>query len=145
MNYGAFPTDPYSHTPTGKGAQQPGMTGQVKEDYIARMTELGVNVSDGEIYFDSTMLKVHEFLHKKAIFEYVDVKGNQGRLELRKNSLAFTLCQVPIIYKRSKKPKIEVYYSNQNKELITGLKIPSQISKKLFDRDGTIERIIVSL
>ena len=23
--YGAFPTDPYSHTPGGKGAQQPGM------------------------------------------------------------------------------------------------------------------------
>ncbi len=32
--YGAFPTDPYSHTPAGKGAQQPGMTGQVKEDII---------------------------------------------------------------------------------------------------------------
>ena len=28
--YGAFPTDPYSHTPGGKGAQQPGITGQVK-------------------------------------------------------------------------------------------------------------------
>ena len=28
--YGAFPTDPYSHTPGGKGAQQPGMTGQGK-------------------------------------------------------------------------------------------------------------------
>ena len=145
LNYGAFPTDPYSHTPTGKGAQQPGMTGQVKEDYIARMTELGVNVSNGEIYFDSTMLKVHEFLHKKAVFEYVNVKGNQERLELRKNSLAFTLCQVPIIYQKSIKPIIEVYYSNQNKERITGLKIPSQISKKLFDRDGTIEKIIVSL
>ena len=26
--YGAFPTDPYSHTPAGKGAQQPGMTAQ---------------------------------------------------------------------------------------------------------------------
>ena len=32
--YGAFPTDPYSHTPGGKGAQQPGMTGQVKEDVL---------------------------------------------------------------------------------------------------------------
>ena len=28
--YGAFPTDPYSHTPKGQGAKQPGMTGQVK-------------------------------------------------------------------------------------------------------------------
>ncbi|MEJ2616701.1 MAG: hypothetical protein P8Z35_17225, partial [Ignavibacteriaceae bacterium] len=26
--YGAFPTDPYSHTPMNMGAQQPGMTGQ---------------------------------------------------------------------------------------------------------------------
>ena len=32
--YGAFPTDPYSHTPGGKGAQQPGMTGQVKEEGV---------------------------------------------------------------------------------------------------------------
>ena len=145
LNYGAFPTDPYSHTPTGKGAQQPGMTGQVKEDYIARMTELGVNVSDGEIYFDSTMLKVHELLRKKTIFDYVNVKGNQERLELRKNTLAFTLCQVPVVYQKSKKPFIDVIFANQNKERITGLKMPSQISKKLFDRDGTIEKIIVSL
>jgi hypothetical protein len=40
--YGAFPTDPYSHTPAGKGAQQPGMTGQVKEDILSRIGELGV-------------------------------------------------------------------------------------------------------
>jgi hypothetical protein len=32
LHYGAFPTDPYSHTPGHSGAQQPGMTGQVKED-----------------------------------------------------------------------------------------------------------------
>ena len=34
--YGAFSTDAYSHTPGGKGAQQPGMTGQVKEDLLSR-------------------------------------------------------------------------------------------------------------
>ena len=38
--YGAFPTDPYSHTPGGKGAQQPGMTGQVKEDLSADSASL---------------------------------------------------------------------------------------------------------
>ena len=43
--YGAFPTDPYSHTPAGKGAQQPGMTGQVKEDILSRFGELGVFVT----------------------------------------------------------------------------------------------------
>ena len=38
--YGGFPTDPYSHTPGHTGAQQPGMTGQVKEDIISRFAEL---------------------------------------------------------------------------------------------------------
>ena len=40
--YGAFPTDPYSHTPRGRGVQQPGMTGQVKEDIVSRFYELGL-------------------------------------------------------------------------------------------------------
>ena len=42
--YGAFPTDPYSHTPGHGGAQQPGMTGQVKEEILSRFGELGVRV-----------------------------------------------------------------------------------------------------
>ena len=32
--------DPYSHTPGGAGAKQPGMTGQVKEEVITRLGEL---------------------------------------------------------------------------------------------------------
>jgi len=40
--YGAFPIDPYSHTPRMAGVQQPGMTGQVKEDVISRFFELGL-------------------------------------------------------------------------------------------------------
>ncbi len=42
--YGAIPTDPYSHTPGFAGVQQPGMTGQVKEDLITRLGEMGVAV-----------------------------------------------------------------------------------------------------
>ena len=45
--YGAFPTDPYSHTPGHMGAQQPGMTGQVKEDILSRFGELGVFTPPG--------------------------------------------------------------------------------------------------
>ena len=41
---GAFPCDPYSHTPAHRGAQQPGMTGAVKEEVLARWGELGVRV-----------------------------------------------------------------------------------------------------
>ena len=53
--YGAFPIDPYSHTPAGKGAQQPGMTGQVKEDILSRFGELGVFVKGGRLVFRSML------------------------------------------------------------------------------------------
>ena len=59
--YGAFPTDAYSHTPWGKGAKQPGMTGQVKEDIISRFGELGVRVKDGCVSFRPTLLSPREY------------------------------------------------------------------------------------
>ena len=54
--YGAFPADPYSHTAAEGGAQQPGMTGQVKEEILARWGELGVRVQGGRIRFDPVLL-----------------------------------------------------------------------------------------
>jgi len=47
--YGAFPVDAYSHTPAGKGARQPGMTGQVKEEILTRQKELGVVPADTQL------------------------------------------------------------------------------------------------
>ena len=71
--YGAFPTDPYSHTPAGKGAQQPGMTGQVKEDILCRFGELGVFVKEGRLSFDPCLLRKAEIINVPKVFEYVDV------------------------------------------------------------------------
>jgi hypothetical protein len=56
-NYGAFPTDPYSHTPAHAGAKQPGMTGQVKEDILCRWGELGIRVKNGAITIDPVLLR----------------------------------------------------------------------------------------
>ena len=78
--YGAFPFDPYSHTPTMAGAQQPGMTGQVKEDIISRWFELGVSVHNGQITFAPTMLTDADFT---------------------KGELHFTYCGTPIVYRKS--------------------------------------------
>lgn len=49
--YGAFPADPYSHTAAEGGAQQPGMTGQVKEEILTRWGELGLRVQGGRLRF----------------------------------------------------------------------------------------------
>ncbi len=81
--YGSFPFDAYSHTPSygvpenargvlgcHAGVQQPGMTGQVKEDIISRFFELGVHVQDGQITFCPTMLTDADFRDGELRFSY---------------------------------------------------------------------------
>ena len=68
--YGSFPFDAYSHTPSMAGVQQPGMTGQVKEDIISRFFELGVQVQDGQITFCPTMLTDADFSDGELRFSY---------------------------------------------------------------------------
>lgn len=140
--YGAFPTDPYSHTPSHKGAQQPGMTGQVKEDVLNRWAELGVVVSDGELSFRPSFLNADEFLKMPATFNYFDINDKAQILELKKNQLAFTYCQVPIVYEQSDEPRIEVQLLNTKIQL-DGDTISRDLSEKVFCRKGNIQRIHV--
>jgi hypothetical protein len=58
--YGAFPADPYSHTAGEGGAQQPGMTGQVKEEVLTRWGELGLRVRQGLVHFQPVLLDAAE-------------------------------------------------------------------------------------
>ena len=143
--YGAFPTDPYSHTPEGKGAQQPGMTGQVKEDVISRFGELGVEVSNGTISFNPEMLRNQEFLTNNETFRYVNLSKENIELDLNKNSLCFTYCQVPIIYIKSSSKKITIDFINGKSVSIQGNELDIDSSKSLFDRENIIKQINVSV
>jgi hypothetical protein len=142
--YGAFPTDPYSHTPAGKGAQQPGMTGQVKEDILSRFGELGVRVTDGALGFDPTILHAEEFLAEPKQFNYINVANQTASIALYKDSLAFTYCQVPIIYKKSTESAIEVVLHSGESKLFSGQYLDKETSQQIFQRTNTINKIIVS-
>jgi len=142
--YGAFPTDPYSHTPLHRGAQQPGMTGQVKEDILVRFNELGVFVAEGKLCFKPNILKKDEFLNQNQIFNYVNVNNEFEQIELETNSLSFTYCQVPIIYKISDKEKISVFLNNQVLEF-DKLFLDENISNQIFARNGEVKKIVVSV
>ena len=141
--YGAFPTDPYSHTPFGRGAQQPGMTGQVKEDIISRFGELGLRVFDGKISFDPSILRKDEFNLTESIFKYVDYNSKIKLMNLNKNTLAFSICQVPVIYHLSKSEEIEITFVNGDSKRISGNEIDEINSKKIFERNNEIEKIDV--
>ena len=143
--YGAFPTDPYSHTPGGKGAQQPGMTGQVKEDILSRFGELGVFVHDGELQFNPRLLRNREFLNSAEVFKYTDVTNQVKEIELEKGSLCFTYCQIPIVYKLSGENQIKVVFNNEETLNLESLNLNKEESKQIFGRTGKIEKLIVSL
>ena len=143
--YGAFPTDPYSHTPMGKGAQQPGMTGQVKEDILTRMAEVGVKTQAGKLVFKPYLLHKDEFLQTTLQAHFVLVDGSSKSVLLEKNMLAFTVCQVPVVNTISNSNYIEVGYANGTYEVVESLELSKEISKQIFQRTNTVAHIKVFL
>jgi hypothetical protein len=141
--FGAIPTDPYSHTPGFAGAQQPGMTGQVKEDFIARMSEMGVQVENGGLAFVPQLISRTEFLPEYKRFHYWDVRGNQRTLNLERETVAFTYCQVPVVAHRSGPQQIRVTFADGISQLVDGLKLDAATSAAVFERLGTIQRLDV--
>jgi len=143
--YGAFPTDPYSHTPGGKGAQQPGMTGQVKEDVLSRIGELGVFVKEGKISFNPRLLRESEFVKTSKKFHYTAISKEEISIDLQKGSLCFTYCQIPIIYKNTNEESITIFFTDDRVEKLNDLTLGENISKLIFERTGKVDRIEVSV
>jgi hypothetical protein len=141
--YGAFPITPYSHTPFHKGAQQPGMTGQVKEDILTRIGELGVKTHKGKLLFQPQILLKSEFLTESQLANFILVNGTKISIDLPAESLAFTFCQVPIIYKLSTSNKIEVEYFDGKKETFDSYSLSEEVSTKVFERTGEIKLVEV--
>jgi hypothetical protein len=121
------------------------MTGQVKEDLISRWGELGVVVAEGRIRFQPDLLRESEFLSQATEFTYYDVLGNQQTLPLAAEELAFTYCQVPIIYRLSSDCKILIRYRDGALRELVGLEIDRVSSEEIFSRDGKISSIGVAL
>ena len=142
--YGAFPFDPYSHTPAFAGVQQPGMTGQVKEDLITRFGELGVRVNDGEITFAPILLKRSEFTSEPETWRY-SPGGAEQLEELDSGSLAFTLCGVPIIYRLATSSAIRVFESSRDPHVIQGNQLGPMWSQSIFRRETRVRRVEVDI
>jgi hypothetical protein len=139
--YGAFPSDAYSHTPAKQGVKQPGLTGQVKEDIISRFCELGIVVQEGRLAFDPVLFNPDELLQKEADFAFVDLQGKKKSIRLKKGQMAFTFCQVPIVYATAPESVLEVEFTDGRKIKLEGNKLTENISADLFLRKGTLAKI----
>jgi len=144
--YGAFPTDPYSHTPARGGAQQPGMTGQVKEEILTRLGELGVVVEGGDVSFRPVLLRRTEFLRESGVFRGYDVEGTSLSLELPAGALAFSFCQVPVVYELADGAGwIRVTRRDGTVSIRPGESLDGPASRSLLARDGSISRVDVGV
>ena len=121
------------------------MTGQVKEDILCRIGELGVFVEDGKLRFNPCMLRKTEFLKESEYFSYLDVEGTTREILIPKDSICFTYCQVPVIYCISEVESIAVHYSDGRVQQHEGSQLEAVTSNEIFKRSGAINRIVASV
>lgn len=144
--YGAFTADAYSHTPSFAGAQQPGLTGMVKEGVICRFGELGVQFNDETIEFKPRLLRTEELLKQteEAVCIYPD--KSQRTISVPENGLLFTITQIPVIYKRTDSETVEIVveYLDGSSETISGDVLPKSIAQSLLNRTSNVSVISVA-
>jgi hypothetical protein len=143
--YGAFPTDPYSHTPKGQGAKQPGMTGLVKEEVLTRNAELGFFIEKGKLVFDFLLLNRNELLSAPSVFNYFDIEGKPQQIDLKAGSLAYSICQVPVILQAANENGITLHFADGSSDHIKGHVLDATHSGHIFARDGVVQQLSVSI
>lgn len=144
--FGAFPADPYSHTPWGRGAKQPGLTGQTKEDILARWIELGVCSDRGRLQFTPALLRRDQFLKQPKSWHVKDIKGQDRVIELPERSLGFTVCGVPVVYHLELDfVQTKIHTSDGNTLTTGGTSLSRSLSHAVFARSGHVTQIDVHL
>lgn len=126
--YGAFPFEAYSHTPAHAGAQQPGMTGQVKEDILWRFVELGVSISDGRMEFAPSLFESDELVARED--------GNR--------IFRFSICGVSVEYRSGDDQQLQIEYADGRTETAEELRLGFDQSQSVFRRSGEISQILVN-
>ena len=122
------------------------MTGQVKEEVLSRFAELGIRVNDGAVRFQPQLLRAREFFGEPREFRFLDIDGNWQTQPVPGSGLAFTWCQVPVIYvlDNDAEPSLTITRDDGSHQVFAELALPSQDSAEIFQRSGRIRRIDVT-
>jgi hypothetical protein len=118
------------------GVQQPGMTGQVKEDILSRWFELGVVVEDGQIQINPVLLRKNEFL----------IPGKDEKKKgILKPYLHFSFCGIPFEYIMDEHEGICIHYNWGDVMRCGGFTIDKQTSRDIAARSGRILKVQVKI
>ena len=141
-----MPIDPYSHTPAHAGAQQPGMTGAVKEEILTRRRELGVAVEAGHLLFDRLLVRREELLAASTEWVVPGVDGRAVTLELPAGAIGSTVCQVPVVVAFADgESHLDVEYADGRVIRHDGSRLGRDASEAIFGRTGEVKQVNVTL
>ncbi len=138
-DYGAFPWDPYSHTPAGAFARQPGMTGQVKEEILTRLIETGVRVRDGRISFSAAPFMREEALPSGTIRSWRNAPGS-AEVEIKEGEFGLSFCGIPIVRSIALPKRLRVFRGDRE-TVVQGAELSAEVSRLVFSRASGITHI----
>ncbi|QTN38007.1 hypothetical protein HZ996_02245 [Cryomorphaceae bacterium] len=142
--YGAFPFDPYSHTPWNQGAKQPGMTGQVKEDILNRWSELGLQVENGELVLDPFFFDKKELLEVPVEFQYYDHLGVPQVVELAPGELAYTYNGLLIRYSKADQARLELIDLDDQVKVMPEMRVSNDHCRGIWSRKHNYKELRLS-
>jgi hypothetical protein len=91
------------------------------------------------------MLRKEEFLTEPKTFNYVTINNEPAQIQLAKGELAFTYCQVPIIYQISTDNEVEIVHTDASIIKFNTLALDRELSDRIFKRFGLVEKISVKI
>ena len=102
-----------------------------------------MEVRAGRLHFAPTLLQQEEFLGTSHTFDYLDTTGRQQMLSLPPKSLAFTICQTPVVYTLGRQQQIEVITANGRTITRPDASLDTATTRHILDRDGFVQSVHV--
>ena len=112
--------------------------------FVTWTSEKAELIGRDECSLSPDMLEPHE-RGAGGDFDYVDVHGIERRLAVPAGGLAFTLCQVPVVYEPADQATISLIHSAGFAESHAGTEVPVEACRQVFRRTGTIASIRVGV
>ena len=123
------------------------MTGQVKEEVLTRFGELGLRVADGGVRIEPGLLRAREFVREARKFRYLTVDGDWQEIDVPVAGLAFTWCQVPLVYQLddAAEASLAITSKDGDTQTLSQLFLSPDTAAELFQRSGNIRQLTVTL
>ena len=95
--------------------------------------------------FNLELFDPAELLTTRSTFSYLDVQGRRQELAIEAGALAYTICQVPVVVQANGRAEVVAHLLGGETRRIDGHALDAATSAHIFQRDGAVERLDVSL